>query len=350
MSILMKSKFLLLISFSLILTFIFTSNVKDLFAQADVPEIKAITLYGSVNISGGADPNGMNLTARIGSYESDPVIIGNQNSNKYVGLFVNPRSDLNLEGQIIELILNGQIIASETTPYMYEDTTGNFKLHWTLPQLRQLDLTFSSAPVATPTPTLTPTPTPVVIEPTFYEGVIRAGSIPPPDGTLIYGRIDDYTSEPAQTFDNGKFFLTLDPRFEQYSGKVIEFYIGSNKALQSKTFTPGGFESDFILVFSAFPTPTSTPLPPTLTPTPTSTPEPTRTPTPTPNPTSTPAPSPTPTPINEGSESDKLALSDANEDSSSGDCLSSGGRANLGNIMLLISPLLFLTFRRFRVN
>ncbi|MFL2665282.1 MAG: hypothetical protein ACJ0G8_04935 [Dehalococcoidia bacterium] len=42
--------------------------------------------------------------------------------------------------------------------------------------------------------------------------------------------------------------------------------------------------------------------------------------------------------------------SESNEDSSSGDCLSSGGRANLGNIMLLISPLLFLTFRRFRVN
>ncbi len=345
----MKSKLLLLISFSLIFAFLFTSNVRDLFAQADVPEIRAITLYGSVNVSGGADPNGMELTARIGSYESDPVIIGDQNPNKYVGLFVNPSKDLSLEGQIIEIILDSQIIASETTPFMYQDTIGNYKLEWALPQLRQLDVTFSSAPVATATPTLTPTPTPIIIEPTFYEGVIRAGSIPPPDGTLIYGRIDDYTSEPAQTFDNGKFFLTVDPRFEQYSGKVIEFYIGSTKALQSKTFTPGGFESDFILVFSAFPTPTSTPLPSTPTPTPTSTPEPTRTPTPTPTPTTSPVPTPTPTPINE-TESNKLAVSDANEDSTSGDCLSSGGRANLGNIILLISPLLFLSYRRFRVN
>tara|TARA_A100001037_G_scaffold131028_1_gene118757 strand:- start:944 stop:1996 length:1053 start_codon:yes stop_codon:yes gene_type:complete len=347
---LMKSKFLLLVSLSLVLTLLITSNDKDLFAQADVPEIKAITLYGSLSISGGADPNGMKLTARIGNYETEPVIIGEKNSNKYVGLFVNPPSVPDLAGQNIEFVLESQIIASQTTPYMYEDTTGKYKLDWALPQLRELNLSFSSAPVATPTPTLTPTPTPVIVEPTFYEGVIRAGSIPPPDGTLIFAQIDDYTSEPAQTFDNGKFFITADPVFDSYVGKVVDFYIGSNKALQSKTFTPGQYESDFILVFSAFPTPTSTPLPPTQTPTPTSTPEPTRTPTPTPTPTMAPIPTPTPTPLSDDSSSDKVALSNGDGDSGSGDCLASGGRANLGNIMLLISPLLFLTFRRFRVN
>tara|TARA_Y100001970_G_scaffold37312_2_gene46067 strand:+ start:9317 stop:10369 length:1053 start_codon:yes stop_codon:yes gene_type:complete len=347
---LMKSKFILLLSFSLVLTFLFTSNVKDLFAQADVPEIKAITLYGSVNISGGADPNGMKLTARIGNYETDPVIIGEKNSNRYVGLFVNPSSVPDLTGQNIEFVLESQIIASQTTPYMYEDTTGKYKLDWALPQLRELNLSFSSAPVATPTPTMTPSPTPVVVEPTFYEGVIRAGSVPPPDGTLIYAQIDDYTSEAAQTFDNGKFFITVDPVFDKYEGKIVNFYIGSNKALQSKTFTPGQYESDFILVFSAFPTPTPTPLPPTQTPTPTSTPEPTRTPTPTPSPTMSPIPTPTPTPLSDGIGSDKLAVSDGDDDTGSGDCLASGGRANIGNIMLLISPILFIIFRRLRVN
>ena len=38
----MKSKFLLLVSLSLVLTLLITSNDKDLFAQADVPELRLL--------------------------------------------------------------------------------------------------------------------------------------------------------------------------------------------------------------------------------------------------------------------------------------------------------------------
>ena len=106
---------------------------------------------------------------------------------------------------------------------MYEDTTGKYKLDWALPQLESWIYLFIFSSSYS-TPTLTPTPTPVIVEPTFYEGVIRAGSIPPPDGTLIFAQIDDYTTEPAQTFDNGKFFITADPVLDSYVGKIVHFY------------------------------------------------------------------------------------------------------------------------------
>ena len=57
-------------------------------AQGEIPSISALTLHGPVFISDGADPNGMTLTARIDDWESNPVIIGDQNPDTYVGLFI----------------------------------------------------------------------------------------------------------------------------------------------------------------------------------------------------------------------------------------------------------------------
>ena len=105
-------------------------------AQGEIPSIQAITLYGDVTISGGTDPNGMMIVARIGdSWESEPVIVGAQSENRYVGLFINPPEEL--VGQDIVFWLEDQAQADEKTPYAFIDQFGRSILNWGLPQLRQ---------------------------------------------------------------------------------------------------------------------------------------------------------------------------------------------------------------------
>jgi hypothetical protein len=335
-------------------------------AQGEIPKIQAITLHGEVTISGGTDPNGMIVTARIGDWESEPVVVGVPRGgeftvpNNYQFIFVN--APVEFVGQDVTFWLEDQVQADEKTPFAFIDQFGNEKLDWPLPQIRQLNLRFPFTPIPTPTPTeipASPTATPVVLAPTFYEGRVRTGSVPPPDGTLIHAVIDDYVTPFASVF-GGEYFLTVDPFLEKYGGRPIEFFIGDTKALQADVFVDGIRRENFLLVFPPLPTPTpeptATPVPPTPTPTltPTPTPEPTRTPTPTPTPTVVPTATPTPTPIPDVPATvaaQETATAVAEEAADTGSCSArEGGPAGLGNLALLLAPLALLVWRRFEKN
>ena len=328
-------------------------------ASGDVPlpGIKAVTLHGEVTISGGNDPNGMIITAKIDDWVSNSVVVGEQTPNHFVGLFIHAPD--NLVGKDVTFWLEDQVQADEKTLYAFIDQFGTSKFDWALPQLRQQNLRFPFAPIPTPTPTMipsSPTATPVILAPTFYEGRVRTGSVPPPDGTLIYAVIDDYVTPFASVF-NGEYFLTVDPLMEQYANRPVEFYIGDIKALQGDVFEDGIRRQNFLLVFPPLPTPTPEPtLTPTPTPTntPTPTPEPTRTPTPTPTPTVVPTATPTPTPIADIPATvafEATAAAIVVEETASGSCSArEGGPAGLGNVALLLAPLALLAWRRLDRN
>ena len=334
---------------------------------AEVPKITSLIFYGGVQMAGGDSADGYKLTARIGDYESQPVVIGGDGpSGRYYGLFVNPPAGENV-GDAIEFWLEGQIIANETEIFLYLNPGGSFDTAWSLPQQREFDLSFSSKPVATPTPTptptLTPTPTatPVVLKPSFYEGRAIAQSQPVKDGIEIYAKVGDYVSDSAIVLD-GNYFLTVDPADKKYFNVNVEFYIANIKAIQSESFTSDLYRADFLLVFPSVPestpvptnTPTPSPVPttaPTATLVPTKvpststpTPEPLRTATPTVIPTSTVTPTATPTAVvNLGAtivaQNKKM---DEMEESGGFCSANSDGTASLGIIGLLFIPLLLI--------
>ena len=280
-------------------------------AQGDLPQFRVVTYIGVVTIGGQPAQDGLLVTARIGDYESEPVKIGGEpgqgvSSGSYA-LNVGPSADH--EGMEIEFWIEGQIRADQTGELFGPIEPGTNRIclgcAWSLPILRRLDLTFPSGPVPTPTQTFTPTATAVILEPAFLSGTAFSGSTTPPDGTLIYARIDDYQSEVVPIL-NGRFTLVLNPEAEEFGGKSINFFLSSLQSLQPYIFTPGESRTDLIVLFPPLPTPTPTLTPtltptptPTITPTPTATPtvEPTRTPTPTPTPTPTATPTPTPTQV-----------------------------------------------------
>ena len=280
-------------------------------AQGDLPQFRVVTYIGVVTIGGQPAQDGLIITARVGDYESDPVKVGGEpgqgvSSGSYA-LNVGPSADH--EGMEIEFWIEGQVKADQTGELFGPIESGTNRVclgcSWSLPILRRLDLTFPSGPVPTPTQTFTPTATAVILEPAFLSGTAFSGSTTPPDGTLIYAKIDEYQSEVVPIL-NGRFTLVLNPEAEEFGGKSINFFLSSLQSLQPYIFTPGESRTDLIILFPPLPTPTptltptATPTPtPTITPTPTATPtvEPTRTPTPTPTPTPTATPTPTPTQV-----------------------------------------------------
>jgi len=324
-----------------------------------MPAASFVTLHGTVTIAGDLNPNGLAIKAKIDDWESKPVIVGDHSENKYVVLVDAPSKYIGLD---ITFWLEDQVQALQTSPFVYINLTDNsYGLEWELPQLRELNIEFGAAPVPTPTPTMvppTPTPTPLILAPTFYEGRVRAGSIPPPDGTTIYAVIDDYVTAEASVF-GGQYFLTVDPLLEKYDGQIVNFFIGDIKAIQSDIFVNGEPRDDFLLVFPALPTPTPVPPTPTMTSTPeptstpvptvtpTPTPEPTRTPTPTPTPTMLPTSTPTPTPIAIAPTAIVENTSAVEEEEGGGICSArEGGPASIGNLALLVAPLALLAWRR----
>ena len=290
---------------------VFAATSSRTTAQADLPQYRVITYTGIVTIGGQPAQDGLLITARVGDYESEPVKVGGEpgqglSSGSYA-LNVGPSADH--EGMEIEFWIEGQVRADQTGelfgPIEPGKDTVCLGCSWSLPILRRLDLTFPSGPVPTPTQTFTPTATAVILEPAFLSGTAFSGSTTPPDGTLIYAKIDEYQSEVVPIL-NGRFTLVLNPEAEESDGKSVDFFLSSLQSLQPYRFTPGESRTDLIILFPPLPTPTPTSTPtvtptptPTVTPTPTATPtvEPTRTPTPTPTPTPTATPTPTPTQV-----------------------------------------------------
>ena len=238
-------------------------------------------------------------------------------------------------------------------------------------------LIFAKLPDPTPTPTPTITPTPVIAQPSVYSGpLIISGATTPPLNAVLVAKIGTYTSPPAVIVDESYKNLILNPSNITYEGMKIEFYLNGYKSITTDIFYNGSFNLSFPLLFTAIPNATATTIPvtavpiavpvilPTITPTPiliiktiivTPTPLPptaTSIPTITPIPTSSPPPpSPVPpTPI-------VLVVTATPEipyatpvPLEAGGCFGTHGdlsvQTGAANILLLISPLLFIIFHR----
>ena len=285
------------------------SREDDTQAQAP-PPFAVISFSGTVTING-AEPNqsGLMITARVGDWESEPVMVGSRpdQPNKYYNLVVNAPEGL--RGSMVEFWLGGQVMASSTSFFAYIDSeTGEVVRDFSLPQNRTMDLDFASIPVATNTPvppTNTPEPTAVIVSPAFFSGSVRSASGVIPDGYEVYAMVGDDFKTGSVPVINGEYFLTVDPKSDEYDNAQVRFFVidkgdpqnpSNELAAVSATgvFVPG---KDFVnfhvsfpeLAATATPVPTDTPVPP-----PTDTPvPPTNTPVP---PTDTPVP-PTNTPV-----------------------------------------------------
>ncbi|MEX0761566.1 MAG: hypothetical protein WD208_13160 [Dehalococcoidia bacterium] len=314
---------------------VFASFDHQAAAQGQPPEIKAISYQGNVTVAGEIAPFGMQVTARVGGYESLPATIGeNTIDGRYVSLTVNAGAER--VGQAVEFWLDGQIKADQEDVFAPRTSGGQPcpGCSWTLPISRTLDLSFPDVPVATPTPTLTPMPTEAVVLPSFYSGRVVAGSDVPPDGTEIRAEVGDYISRITEISD-GRFSVVVNPVSDAYVGQPVSFYIGSERAFQTVQFQPEVFREDLNLVFEELPPA------PTQTPGPTATPEATRTPTATVPPTPTATATATPTEI-----PDSTATPEPN---GGGFCSArSGGPAGLGHLGLLLTPLMLAAWRRMR--
>ena len=114
---------------------------------AEVPQITSLIFFGGVEIPNGDSADGYKLTAKMGDYETKPVIVGGDGpSGRYYGLLVNPPQGTHV-GDTIEFWLEGQILAGETEVFLYQNPNGSYDTNWTLPQQREFDLSFSNKPV-----------------------------------------------------------------------------------------------------------------------------------------------------------------------------------------------------------
>ena len=113
--------------------------------------------------------------------------------------------------------------------------------------------------------------------PNVYTGNILINGVPAPDGSVVVGKVGDYTSQPV-TVKNGRYVgLAVGAPDSSYFGKAITFHLDDSVvANETDVFQLNvwfNMKSPFDLTFPSFPTPT-----PTSTPTPTNTPVATPTP------------------------------------------------------------------------
>lgn len=116
---------------------------------------------GLVVVTTGALPESPVLTAKIGSYESDPAVVSAD--GRFGGLVIDPEDD-SLAGQTIEFYLNGE---KARTTDVYEGGA----------VVLQFDIVFT-AMFATPSPTPEP-PTPTSVPPTPTSVPPTPTSVPP---------------------------------------------------------------------------------------------------------------------------------------------------------------------------
>ena len=139
------------------------------------PERAQPAVYsGSVVVAGGIVPEGAELVARVGSYESLPALILGQD---YRNLVVDP-NDISLVGQTVEFFLNG--VKSGTTG-IYQ--SGNFSFDFGLVFVGVPSPTATPTPVSvvrpTPTSTSVPlSPTPILRHPTSLPPTPTATAVP----------------------------------------------------------------------------------------------------------------------------------------------------------------------------
>ena len=300
-----------------------------LLAQGGPPP-GGIIYYGQATVGGEPVPDGSEIIARVGDYESRPVTVSD---GKYASLSVaSPHAPH--AGQTINFFL-GDVQADQTDIYQPHGIpvikTGFDLTFASLPEptpVPQPSVAPADTPVAIPTQPSAPTqpPAPVSAEPmVFVSGLVVVLGVPqaPTDSILVARIGDSYQSEPAAAIATNGIYggLVVDPGDVSFEGSEIRFFLNGIAARTTAVYQSGELVRTFDILFTEYPTPpptftpipedtptpvptqtpaptvTSTPVPPTSTPVPTETPVPTQTPVPTNTPvppTSTPVPTPEP--------------------------------------------------------
>ena len=289
----------------------FVDTRNDVQAQTQLPpNLAAVIFNGWVTVQNSPlGVEGMQLTAKIGDWVSEPVAVGQgtADANGFEDLTVNPPSEL--VGNEIKFVLNGTVESTTNSYYALIGDDGNFCLtcEFGFPDFRDIIIDFPTLPAGGPVAPVGE-PDPVDSTVTLFSGQAFTSEGLVPDGYQIFAVVGASLRTNNVTVFEGTYNLAVDTTDETLNGATINFYLidkgdptDPNKALEAETpsiFTSGQ-PADIRLFFpsispTATPEPTATPIPPTPTPVPpTPTPEPTATP---PPPTPTPVP-PTPTPV-----------------------------------------------------
>ena len=286
-------------------------------AQGLPPNAGWIIFDGEVTVNGQPpDITGFQLIARVGDWESRPVIVGRlpQNPSQFHHLIVNPPHEAH-KGQQIEFWV-GDERANATEYYaVVTELTGEvcFSCPFTFPIRRYVALDFARIPESTPTDAITatpsPTPTPSVPSPglqnnpgwIIFDGEVTVnGQLPDVTGFQLVARVADWESRTVVVgrlprHPNKFYHLIVNPPHEGHIGKEIEFWVADERANITDYYAviteltgevcfgcPFAFpiRRSVTLDFARIPIPTPTATP-TLTPTPTAIPSPTGTPEPT---------------------------------------------------------------------
>ena len=278
-------------------------------AEAQLPpSLGTIIFDGRVTVNDSPlGVEGLTLTAKVGSYTSQPVTIGEgtPDLNGYENLTLAPSEELikELIGTEIKFLLNGTVEAKTISYFATMNEDGSLCLTCEISLLdhrKDFVIDFPSLPVTAPPPTATPSeqkPSPT--EPpatTTFSGQVFTPEGIVPDGYEIFAAIGNAPPTDRVTVVGGMYTLEITNVGSELNGSTIHFYLidknhptEMNKRLLSDVsdeFTAG--ESTELRLFFPALAPIATPVPPTATPAP-------PTPSPVP-PTATPVP-PTATPV-----------------------------------------------------
>ncbi|MCY4475102.1 MAG: hypothetical protein OXC83_06660, partial [Chloroflexi bacterium] len=283
---------------------VFVDTRHDAQAQTQLPpNLAAVIFNGWVTVQNSPlDVEGMELTAKIGDWVSEPVVVGQgtADANGFEDLTVNPPSEL--IGSEIKFVLNGTVEATTSSYYALINDDGSFCLtcEFGFPDFRDIIIDFPTLPTGgAPPPVAQPEPGAGDSTVTLFTGQAFTSEGLVPDGYQIFAVVGSSLRTNNVTVFDGTYNLAVDTTDESLNGMPIKFYLidkgypeDSNKALEAET--PSIFNSGqpaelrlFFPSISPTPEPTATPVPPTATPEPTATPVP---PTATPEPTATPVP------------------------------------------------------------
>ena len=304
-------------------------------AQGLPPNAGWIIFDGEITVNGlPPDITGFELVARVGEWESRPVVVGRlpQNPYKFYHLIVNPPHEGH-KGQQIEFWVADEKSTSTDYYAVITELTGEvcFRCPFTFPIRRSITLDFARIPASavsgsltstdtptvepSPTPTPTPTATPGLPANTgwiIFDGEVTVnGQTPDITGFKLVARIGEWESAPVTVgllpLNPRQFYhLTVNPPHEGHRGEQIEFWVADERsdttdyyAVITEQTGEACFDCPFTfpirrsvtLDFARIPVtaPAATPSPvptvtdqtantPTVTPVPTEPPEPTRSP------------------------------------------------------------------------
>lgn len=280
-------------------------------AQSQLPPtLPAVIFSGWVTVDGSPlNVEGLPLTARVGEWESVPIIVGEgtPDRNGYEDLTVDP--PIELIGSEIKFVLGGTVESATLSYFALMNDDGTFCLtcEFSFPDWRNaFTIDFPSLPATAPAPA-TETPQqpidPGASTTMQLSGKVFTESGLVPDGYEIFAIMGNLPPTDRATVTDGTYTLEITNADASLNGTSINFFLidkgnptdpNVRLVAEDEGVFMAGQQTDLRLFFPALAA-TATPVPPTATPEPpTATPvPPTATPIP---PTATPVP-PTPTPV-----------------------------------------------------